>query len=888
MDDLIAALVQKLDLTAEEITDILWLALLQWQSTATISAPKESDSIFPSVSDSNSNIHLLSHRPDIFQTPNLQDSSVKANTPTSLPSPSSSTDRAATKSPIPSQKPNNIVPLYPRNSQSLSPSFDNRESLPFPVPNARAIRNSQELLRSLRPLMQRVPSPNLSILDEEATVEYIAQTELWFPQFKPKQEPWFELAFVVDASPSMLIWQRHVLALRRLLIQTGAFRDVRTWSLGLNPDGQPHLHPKQGTGINHQTSHTPKELIDPTGRRLILVVSDCISKLWQSGAVNTFLSVWVEHGPMALVQMLPEWLWDRTALSEIAKVQFRSLVPGIANQKLSVVRRSSWRKTTYTDIKVPVFTLEPSIVSLWSQMVAGKGSMEAPGLLFSPVERISVTNREDQRPNLSVEQRVQHFRVFSSPMARRLAGLLAGCPVISLPVIRIIQDAMVPKSQQVHVAEVLLSGLFKLAIPIEADTNPDDIEYEFYDEAIRQILLDTTPASDTFSVLSKWIELRLRESLDDFIAVLQNPQSNQTLAKRAQPFAGVAVEVLKRQGGKYARLASSIEKRLWLPPLKIFVFEEAIISIEAEADKISANDLQPFEFEVATIESKQTGSFRKEEKLVINRRRQQAWGYSEDLGNDVQLEMVAIPEGSFMMGSPKTEEGHGASESPQHHVTVKSFFMGKYPVTQAQWQAVAALPQINRKLNQNPSRFKGANRPVEKVSWLDAVEFCDRLSQHTSKPYRLPSEAEWEYACRGGTTTPFHFGETITTDLANYDGNYTYGAGSKGVYRAETIPVGSFGVANAFGLYDMHGNVWEWCADHWHSNYEGAPNDGTAWVDEEQKSDNDNHSQARVLRGGSWFNYPDYCRSAVRYCFDPGISGYTIGFRIVRAAEWTL
>ncbi|MFB2934944.1 formylglycine-generating enzyme family protein [Aerosakkonemataceae cyanobacterium BLCC-F154] len=272
-------------------------------------------------------------------------------------------------------------------------------------------------------------------------------------------------------------------------------------------------------------------------------------------------------------------------------------------------------------------------------------------------------------------------------------------------------------------------------------------------------------------------------------------------------------------------------------------------------------------------------------ELVIHRTRQQAWGYSEDLGNDVLLEMVAIPEGSFMMGSPENESERSDNESPQHQVTVKSFFMGKYPVTQAQWKAIAVLPQINRELNPDPSSFKGANRPVECVSWLDAVEFCDRLSQHTKKPYRLPSEAEWEYACRAGTTTPFHFGETITTDLANYNGEYTYGAGSKGINRRETTPSGSFGVANAFGLYDMHGNVWEWCADRWHDNYEGAPNDGSAWVDE---NENKNDSQiTRRLRGGSWHYTPVYCRSACRFDSNADDDLNYVGFRIVCSAEWT-
>ena len=249
--------------------------------------------------------------------------------------------------------------------------------------------------------------------------------------------------------------------------------------------------------------------------------------------------------------------------------------------------------------------------------------------------------------------------------------------------------------------------------------------------------------------------------------------------------------------------------------------------------------------------------------------------FKEDLGNGVSLEMLEIPSGSLKMGSLPEEKGSRDNERPQHEVRVGSFFMGKYQVTQAQWRAVASLPPVKRRLEAEPSRFKGDNRPVETVSWYDAVEFCSRLSEHTGREYCLPSEAQWEYACRAGTTTPFHFGETITSELANYDGSIFYANEPKGQYLKETTPVGQF-PANAFGLYDMHGNVWEWCFDDWHDNYEGAPTDGSPWVNNE----NDNSSQGKVRRGGSWDNDPQDCRSGFRYKDLSNYRDYR-GFRLV-------
>ena len=280
--------------------------------------------------------------------------------------------------------------------------------------------------------------------------------------------------------------------------------------------------------------------------------------------------------------------------------------------------------------------------------------------------------------------------------------------------------------------------------------------------------------------------------------------------------------------------------------------------------------LQTSSFEILTVNSKGE---------IAVRRPDQSRFFREDLGNGVLLEMVAIPGGTFWIGSLSSELERFSDESPQHQVRVQPFFMGKVTVTQAQWKAIASFPKVNRDLDADPSRFKGSDRPVERVSWHDAVEFCDRISQKTGKSYRLPSEAEWEYACRAGTTMPFYFGETISTDLANYDGNYIYGSGVKGQYRAQTIAVGSF-PPNAFGLYDMHGNVWECCSDRWHETYEGAPIDGSAWTD--------GNNENRLLRGGSWLSDPGYCRSAVRDDARPDERNDDVGFRVVVAPRGLL
>ncbi|MDX2099060.1 MAG: formylglycine-generating enzyme family protein, partial [Leptolyngbyaceae cyanobacterium bins.59] len=470
---------------------------------------------------------------------------------------------------------------------------------------------------------------------------------------------------------------------------------------------------------------------------------------------------------------------------------------------------------------------------------------------------------------------------------------------------RLIQrNLMQGEASALHLAEIFLSGLIRSEwVKSQEKTQ---LRYNFV-SGVRPLLLKSVPISETEMVLeevadevletlpeevrnriSEDIERRLGKSWRSFEAfLLPNLPWEEYLEAEMLSFAQITSEALKTLGGEYAETAQRLERTaavadsvstppISFPSLRDIEFETIFVDLEEIP-------LQSFNFKVATVEVRPAGR-RKTPQVVIQKQQGQAWGYTEQLGETVVLEMVAIPEGTFVMGSPADEPERYGDEGPTHEVRVPAFFMGKYPVTQAQWKWVAALDQIERPLDPDPSQFKVDNHPVERVSWLDAQEFCARLAQHTGKDYRLPSEAEWEYACRAGTTSPFHFGETITPKLANYDWSRAYGVGSKQQSGSKgTTPVGSFEVANGFGLYDMHGNVWEWCEDDWHDSYENAPNDGSAWISESRTD-----KSLRVRRGGSWIDIPWYCRSAYRDLNVAGVRSSNYGFRVCCVAPRTL
>jgi formylglycine-generating enzyme required for sulfatase activity len=283
-----------------------------------------------------------------------------------------------------------------------------------------------------------------------------------------------------------------------------------------------------------------------------------------------------------------------------------------------------------------------------------------------------------------------------------------------------------------------------------------------------------------------------------------------------------------------------------------------------------APSLSQFSFETAivTVNRNAIGKLTKNQ-LQISTRQKTGKIYVENLGNvqgkPIGLEMVFIPAGRFQIGSPINELEHSEEESPRHIVNIPPFFMSRFPITQRQWKIL---------MDNNPAIFIGnSDRPVETVTWDDTQLFCQKLAERTGRPYRLPSESEWEYACRAGTLTAFGFGETIAANLANYNSASPYKYAPQGVSNSSTSEVGTY-PANGFGLHDMHGNVWEWCADNWHDDYDLLPKDGSAWTQGGDLS-------CRVIRGGSWRDPAHYCRSAKRSRNATSQGDRTTGFRIV-------
>ncbi|WNG37667.1 hypothetical protein F0U61_31255 [Archangium violaceum] len=438
----------------------------------------------------------------------------------------------------------------------------------FRSPGAPALPNPLQLGRALRPLRRRRDSHWQREIDEVATAERIAREGLWRPVLRPARSRWLELELVIDTGRSMAIWRKTLSELRTLLRYVGVFRDVRTWSLVTeDKEGKVRLYRGIAGAAHRASEREPRELIGtPAERRLVLVVSDCVSPAWHSGAVGELLRLWGRSSPVAILQMLPQRVWVRTALRHYPSVWVHGREPGGANGRLVF---GSWPGAVVPGVRgavpVPAITLERESFSSWAHVVAGRAGAWAPGVLLrvggSSARQASVRAHEAVVPL----ERVQRFESMASPMAQRLMQLFAAVP-LSLPVMRLVGRTRLPEASQVHLAEVFLSGLLEEIGPPGGTADPEQVQYDF-PPGVREILLASVPLAESLDILqsvSRYVEERLGQALD-FQAMLAEPTAfgGEQFDESLRPFARVAATVLRQLGGEYADLATRLER---LPP----------------------------------------------------------------------------------------------------------------------------------------------------------------------------------------------------------------------------------------------------------------------------------------------------------------------------------
>lgn len=534
IDELITALSKEVGMSAEEMADTIWLAL-QIQESQLESVSSDSSLVKEDIGANENKITSSELEPQTLDS-NEREKNLDSKV----------------------QK----VGISPRSKQPTK-SLD----LSLKTPNTPSLRQPLTLARAFKPLMRRIPAGTNFVLDEAATIEGIAITnaKLWLPVLRPTLEPWLDLELVVDESISMQIWRQTIRDLEKLLKNYGIFRDVRVWGMTAKDGEKVQVCRGVGAGTKNKFPRSSKELIDGSDRRLILVVSDCVSSSWRDGTVTKALEIWANSVPTAIIQMLPKWLWKRTALGRASEVKLRALAPGVSNQNLIAEEVSLWEELEKKKgVKVPIFTLEEDKATTWAQMLSGKSSVSTLGFVFkdAPVKKKRLFNFDYSQ--LSAEDRVQAFRVTASPMARKLVGLLAAAPVISLPVVRLIRGALLKESLQVNVAEVFLGGLLRPLSEIKVDTNPDDVLYGFVD-GVRELLIDSMPSDRVINVVDKvseYVAERVGLSLEDFAAVLRREKyvGDSGVVEEIGYFAMVTAQVLKRLGGEYGKVAEELER----------------------------------------------------------------------------------------------------------------------------------------------------------------------------------------------------------------------------------------------------------------------------------------------------------------------------------------
>lgn len=539
------------DLWHEELADAIWLASLNFFELTREHSPAEGDAVADDADDA-----------DRLEE-NEEDEAKAGNPPEPVAAAPRSTEGSEDRRDGPSAEVTLPEP-HPLRSGS-------RGGIPIRAPSGRALPGSRAIARSLRPLRRLIASRIDRVIDEEASATHIAELDIWFPTLRPARSRWLEIALVIDESPSMSIWRDTLRELRSIFAQLGAFRDVRIWWLDTSSPQHPRLRARpNGVG---SAGRAPGELLSSDGNRLVLIASDCVAAAWDGAEVARLATLWGARQPVAILQLLPQELWSRTALDDARGVQYvlaGSSQPGAANTQLDWrawrprTRRPSDAAASATDARsgmsFPVLVSEPESLGSWARLIRFGSSMTVPAVRFpaTPLEVIPIAV-STAAPSVNPKDALIHFRSVSSELAFRLATLFAAAR-LQLPVMRLVQSSLLPGSRQVHLAEFFLSGLIQRKSAAQR-TDPDEVEYEFL-SGVRGLLLDESFALDTVEVqraVSRYMGERIGRTLD-FDAILKDPDGFGGVEIDAEmaPFARISAQVLKRLGGRYAAVAARL------------------------------------------------------------------------------------------------------------------------------------------------------------------------------------------------------------------------------------------------------------------------------------------------------------------------------------------
>jgi tetratricopeptide (TPR) repeat protein len=514
-------------------------------------------------------------KPEEVTTSKSFDSSVSSSPQTPPPSPMT-TPPLATPQPKHSQKTTKAELHLKDNSDSQK----GYSSINFTAPAASALPAKVEIGRALRPFKRRRLNTNQRILDETATANRIAEEKIWIPILKPAITRWFEVALIVDENISMAVWQQTIVELAQLLTRHGAFRNVRIWSLDTSSEtevvlrARPHFQSNKTTSkIRSAPATHYKNLIDPQGQRLIIIVSDCVGPAWFANQVTPLLETWGKSNPLVILQVLPQRLWLHTALGAYNSGLLHASAVGVANHQLNILDYDDIFASSkdLRGLLVPIVTLEPSILASWSSLVAQAQQKWVPLLIVNTSWKTELSYlatdyrvRSNPSNGLSAREQIESFEATATPTTRELARLLSVLP-ISLPIINLVQEAMLPHSRQVHVAELLLSGLLQ---PIVNHPDPNYIQYDFSSLEIRQILFSRVKLSEVTHLLEKtssYIAKRAGQ-LRSFQVGLKDStiidSEKDFIAASSKQFANISTTILQRLGSRYADFINHLQEQV--------------------------------------------------------------------------------------------------------------------------------------------------------------------------------------------------------------------------------------------------------------------------------------------------------------------------------------